>query len=496
MRPSATSAVPYLRLYNDSEIQTLEASSGNYATVMDFTAADSSVNYIQVDATATGNMPVINATGSDTDVDIILTPKGAGLVDVTSVLGVAGEIELIGANKWIAAEAPDTNVYQVMGFMAQNASVNYVQVNATPTGIHPGVEANGTDTDINIQMVPKGTGFVQAVGHLQLDTDLIIDSGGNSAIGIGATGSAVNYVQFTNAATGNTPTIDAVGTDADIHLALVTKGTGKIGLTTDVRFDGTTIFDVNENELVGLTTTASAVNNVQIANAAAGNPPSVEVVGDDADIDLDLQGKGTGNICAVSDLQLDTGNIMDANGNEAIVTTATASAINHVKITNGAAGNGATIEAEGDDTDVDLNLTAQGAGGVIVEGFFLRSDGTSDSITFVASRQTTDDTVTDLTAVPIEEGEVVSIEVDVVGLEGDQSNRAAYKLAGLFYRNTAGNVTQQGATTSISTIESDANWNCDLVADAGNQTIDVTVLGALATTVDWSGTIKDTSFIQ
>lgn len=56
--------------------------------------------------------------------------------------------------------------------------------------------------------------------------------------------------------------------------------------------------------------------------------------------------------------------INDANGNEIIETPATASAVNHIKITNAAASAEPDIAAVGDDTDIDISLTPKGAGKV------------------------------------------------------------------------------------------------------------------------------------
>jgi len=58
--------------------------------------------------------------------------------------------------------------------------------------------------------------------------------------------------------------------------------------------------------------------------------------------------------------------IADANENELIDFTATGSAVNHIGITNAATGNGPTIEAKGDDTNIDLNVTAKGTGKTVI----------------------------------------------------------------------------------------------------------------------------------
>jgi hypothetical protein len=57
---------------------------------------------------------------------------------------------------------------------------------------------------------------------------------------------------------------------------------------------GTSILDTNGNELFLLTATASAVNELTYANAAAGNNPAFTATGGDTNIGLNLVPKGTG----------------------------------------------------------------------------------------------------------------------------------------------------------------------------------------------------------
>ena len=61
---------------------------------------------------------------------------------------------------------------------------------------------------------------------------------------------------------------------------------------------GTSILDTNGNELALLTATGSAVNEVTLANAAAGNDPSFSATGGDTNIGLELKTKGSGVIKA------------------------------------------------------------------------------------------------------------------------------------------------------------------------------------------------------
>ncbi len=56
------------------------------------------------------------------------------------------------------------------------------------------------------------------------------------------------------------------------------------------------IADENGNEQIIFQTTSSAVNQFDVANAATGSPPKLSATGDDSNIDLDLEAKGTGHV--------------------------------------------------------------------------------------------------------------------------------------------------------------------------------------------------------
>lgn len=61
-----------------------------------------------------------------------------------------------------------------------------------------------------------------------INNDSILDDNSNSVIQIGATTSAVNNLKISNNSTTNNPKIEAVGTDTNIGINLVTKGSGVV----------------------------------------------------------------------------------------------------------------------------------------------------------------------------------------------------------------------------------------------------------------------------
>lgn len=69
-------------------------------------------------------------------------------------------------------------------------------------------------------------------------------------------------------------------------------------LTAPKFANGGFIADANGNEEIKFTTTASAVNEITVANAATTNAPAISATGSDTNINLNLVAKGTGVVQA------------------------------------------------------------------------------------------------------------------------------------------------------------------------------------------------------
>jgi hypothetical protein len=73
------------------------------------------------------------------------------------------------------------------------------------------------------------------------------------------------------------------------------------------------------------------------------------------------------------------GFVADANGNEQIKFTTTASAVNELTVVNSAAGNAPEISSTGGDTNIDLKITPKGSGKIVLDGIsFPNTDGTAN----------------------------------------------------------------------------------------------------------------------
>lgn len=88
-----------------------------------------------------------------------------------------------------------------------------------------------------------------------------------------------------------------------------TKKVSVADVTKGRTIQTTGINDNNNNEVVTITTTASAVNEFTVANAATGANPVISATGSDTNIGITLTPKGTGNAVLTS------GNLVVANGN-------------------------------------------------------------------------------------------------------------------------------------------------------------------------------------
>jgi hypothetical protein len=98
-------------------------------------------------------------------------------------------------------------------------------------------------------------------------------------------------ILFATANDGTNPDIYKIAT-GDVTLTGTQTLTNKTLTSPKI---GTSILDTNGNELMLLTATGSAVNEITLANAASGNAPSITASGE-TNVSLNLVPKGTGQV--------------------------------------------------------------------------------------------------------------------------------------------------------------------------------------------------------
>ena len=100
------------------------------------------------------------------------------------------------------------------------SSVNYTLVQGGTAGNGPTFTSQGSDTNIFMNFVAKGTGAFQ------------FKSSGVTQFAIGSVPSAVNFVLTYGAITGNNALITVDGSDTNIGITLAPKGTGNVSFGT------------------------------------------------------------------------------------------------------------------------------------------------------------------------------------------------------------------------------------------------------------------------
>jgi hypothetical protein len=98
----------------------------------------SAVNYLQATGAATGGTPVLFAMGSDTNVSLVMTSQAAGNVQLRT--GTGGQIQFLASHT--------------------ASAVNYLQATGGATTAGVTLSAQGSDTNIDLALTPKGTGVL------------------------------------------------------------------------------------------------------------------------------------------------------------------------------------------------------------------------------------------------------------------------------------------------------------------------------------------------
>ena len=162
---------------------------------------------------------------------------------------------------------------------------------------HRMIEFTGTITGNQIVTIPLD---VQTFYFLRNSTSgaytvqFKYASGSGASVTFSATDKGDKLV-FASASDGTNPIIK----DVSLATAGTVTETGTQTLTNKTLTSpkiGTSILDTNGAELFKLTATSSAVNEITYNNAATGNKPTLTASGDDTNIGLSIQPKGSGTI--------------------------------------------------------------------------------------------------------------------------------------------------------------------------------------------------------
>ena len=165
------------------------------------------------------------------------------------------------------------------------------------------------------------------------------------------------------------------------------------------------IADENGNEQIIFQTTSSAVNQFDVTNAATGNAPKLSATGDDSNIDLELEAKGTGHLTVRGNtnsgaIQFNCEN--NTHGQIVIAQPHSAGVTNTLTLPAGSSSTLVSLVSTDTLTNKTLTTPVISAGADIKNGatsagfvkFFEDSDNGTNAVTLIGPASTSDVTVT------------------------------------------------------------------------------------------------------
>tara|TARA_R110000851_G_scaffold4246_6_gene17398 strand:+ start:887 stop:3793 length:2907 start_codon:yes stop_codon:yes gene_type:complete len=160
-----------------------------------------------------------------------------------------------GYNKITVVHLASNNTFSA----ADNLSVHFTGVglkgDTGSTGSTGSTGATGPAADVLSDTSPQLGGNLDTNSSNILidDAHFIGDESGNEQLVFQTTGSAVNYAELTNAATGNDVGLASTGSDTNVGLAISTKGTGQVTIDAITTHGSNVVSDTDSTDDLGTT---------------------------------------------------------------------------------------------------------------------------------------------------------------------------------------------------------------------------------------------------
>jgi len=183
---------------------------------------------------------------------------------------------------------------------AQTTALTVVDGNTTGTAQQRMIEFTGSITGNQIVTIPLDVETFYILKNSTSGAYTVqfkYASGSGDTFTFAATNKKTAIIQAT-ASDGTNPNMIEIQTGGDVVDDTSPQLGGDLDTNSfNIAFDDAHgINDENGNEQIIFQTTSSAVNQLDITNAATGNAPSIQATGGDSNIDLKVGPKGTGNI--------------------------------------------------------------------------------------------------------------------------------------------------------------------------------------------------------
>jgi len=280
---------------------------------------------------------------------------------------------------------------------------------------------------------------------------------------------ATTKIVFASANDGTNPDIIDIGM-GDVTLTGTQTLTNKTLTSPKI---GTSILDTNGNELIKVTATGSATNELTIANAANGSAPTISATGSsDSNVNINLVPKGSGE--TVFGTGSAAAAITTSGTHDLVLDTNSGTNSGSITITDGADGN--------------INIAPNGNGVVQAGGSAVKVAGKETIwVPAVAMYPNTTNGCAALAQVELSNGP----EIKTLDFDKDSDENAQFAVA--FPKSwNEGTITFQAFFTADSTNTGTVSWALAGVSCADNDTINVAFGTAVAPTAKaHSGTAND-----
>ena len=331
----------------------------------------------------------------------------------------------------------------------------------------------GTKTNTNLQIIEQISGGYteQSIAGSAQTTTLSVSDG--------STGATLSHrmIEFTGTITGN----QIVTIPLDVQTFYFLRNSTSGAYTVQFKYvsgsgDSFTFASDNKGDALVFATANDGVNP-DIDTLPAG--------------DVTLTGTQTLTNKTLTSPKVGT-SILDTNGNELALLTATGSAVNEITIANGATGNNPTITASGGDTNIGLALQTKGSGVIQAE-----DSGGNVSAVKIAGKETMwvpASAMYGATTNPADAQQVETTatrpDMKVLDFDKDTDEFAQFSVAMPKSWNE-GTITYQVYWTPGSTNTGDCIFGLQAVACGDSDTIDVAYGTAVEVTDAGIGTVED-----
>jgi len=213
---------------------------------------------------------------------------------------LALELMVTGENSGTWGDKTNTNLnliqQAIAGYEAidvASADVTLAMTNATISNARNAVlKLTGTLAGTRVVNVPDGIEktYIVVDGSTHSGNSLTIKTVSGTGVALTEGKTTIVYSDGTNVV--EVPYLKDISEDTTPQLGGDLDANGN-----DILIDGgNSINDENDLEQIKFATTASAVNEFTVTNAATGNAPALSATGDDTNIDLNLTPKGIGRV--------------------------------------------------------------------------------------------------------------------------------------------------------------------------------------------------------